>query len=128
MDLMQTLERLHQEHLEAILEAIAQTFAREVGAQSTLAQMTTYHMRTGGKRLRALLPLAVAERMGRPPAELIPFGAACELLHNATLVHDDLQDGDRVRRGEQAVWVRYGAAQRHQPGRRDAVRDAAGRR
>ena len=39
------------------------------------------------------------------------WGAACELLHNATLIHDDLQDGDAVRRGQPALWARHGAAQ-----------------
>jgi geranylgeranyl diphosphate synthase type I len=41
----------------------------------------------------------------------VPWAAACEIFHNATLVHDDLQDGDRLRRGEPTVWVRHGAAQ-----------------
>jgi len=66
---------------------------------------------TGGKRLRAVLRLRVGEAVGADPAQLVPFGAACEMLHNATLVHDDLQDGDRLRRGRATVWHRYGAAQ-----------------
>jgi geranylgeranyl diphosphate synthase type I len=41
----------------------------------------------------------------------IGWGAACELLHNASLIHDDLQDGDRLRRGRPALWARHGAAQ-----------------
>ena len=39
------------------------------------------------------------------------WAAAVELLHNATLVHDDLQDGDEVRRGEPTLWKKYGAGQ-----------------
>jgi hydroxymethylglutaryl-CoA reductase len=78
---------------------------------STLVEMCSYHMETGGKRLRALLPLLVAEALEIDPKRLVPFGAACEMLHNATLVHDDLQDGDMFRRGRMTVWNRYGIPQ-----------------
>lgn len=108
---MQTIKRLSAEHLPAILGAIKSVFADEVGATSSLSMMTEYHMSTGGKRLRAILPIAVAEALGHDPSSLVAFGAACELLHNATLVHDDLQDGDRVRRGHDTIWVKYGAPQ-----------------
>ena len=76
-----------------------------------LARMTRYHLETGGKRLRAMLPLLVAEALDVPAARLLPFGAACEMLHNATLVHDDLQDGDAWRRGRPTVWNRFGMPQ-----------------
>ena len=76
-----------------------------------MATLCRYHLRTGGKRIRAVLPLLVAETLGHDPARLRPFGAACEMLHNATLVHDDLQDGDEVRRGEPTVWKRFGMPQ-----------------
>jgi geranylgeranyl pyrophosphate synthase len=78
---------------------------------STLGGMLAYHMETGGKRLRALLPMLVAEALGCEPAKALPLGAACEMLHNATLVHDDLQDGDMVRRGRMTVWNRFGIPQ-----------------
>jgi geranylgeranyl pyrophosphate synthase len=48
-------------------------------------------METGGKRLRALLPMLVAEALEEQPSKVLALGAACEMLHNATLVHDDLQ-------------------------------------
>ncbi len=80
-------------------------------AGSSLEGMTRYHMETGGKRLRALLPLLVAEALGVDAQKLVPFGAACEMLHNATLVHDDLQDGDMFRRGRMTVWNRFGIPQ-----------------
>ncbi|MGM0554847.1 MAG: polyprenyl synthetase family protein [Myxococcota bacterium] len=109
-DLHTDLERLRDDHLEAIRELITLTVARESPPQSSLVEMCAYHLSTGGKRLRALLPLAVAEALDVDAEQLIPFGAACELLHNATLVHDDLQDGDTTRRGHEAAWVKYGEA------------------
>ncbi len=66
---------------------------------------------TGGKRIRARLALAASEALGlgRPPA--IPWAAAVELLHHATLAHDDIQDGDWLRRDEPTLWVRHGLGQ-----------------
>jgi geranylgeranyl pyrophosphate synthase len=107
-DLSTSFERLRETYLPQIHELIDEVAVEESPQGSSLAEMCRYHMKTGGKRLRALLPLAVAEAVGADPKALVPFGAACELLHNATLVHDDLQDRDRVRRGEETVWVRFG--------------------
>lgn len=73
--------------------------------------MVQEHLATGGKRLRARLSLAALEAMGGSRETGIGWAAACELVHNATLIHDDLQDGDRVRRGHPTTWVRHGAAQ-----------------
>lgn len=73
--------------------------------------MVVEHLTTGGKRIRARLALAAAQTLGASSGDAIPWAAACELLHNASLVHDDLQDGDRVRRGSPTLWVRHGEAQ-----------------
>jgi geranylgeranyl diphosphate synthase type I len=69
------------------------------------------HLDSGGKRVRARLALAAASAFGVPRDVVAPWAAAVELLHNATLVHDDLQDGDRVRRGRPTTWAVHGAAQ-----------------
>lgn len=107
------LETLREEHVDDVMATARDVVASEsTGSESTgnspLLEMCDYHLETGGKRLRAILPLAVAEALETPPRKLYPFAAACELLHNATLIHDDLQDGDELRRGEPAVWREYG--------------------
>ncbi|MDX1534138.1 MAG: polyprenyl synthetase family protein [Thermoplasmata archaeon] len=61
-----------------------------------------------GKRLRPALCLLACESLGGDPRRAMPFALASEMLHNFMLVHDDIEDGDRVRRGRDAVWVRYG--------------------
>ena len=81
------------------------------GIPDRLSEMAFYHLDTGGKRLRALIPLALVEAWGGDPMAAVPFAAAVEMVHNATLVHDDLQDGDTHRRGRETVWRRYGMAQ-----------------
>ncbi|TDP62700.1 polyprenyl synthetase family protein [Bradymonas sediminis] len=109
-ELLTHLDNLRETHLPQIRSLLDAVVAEESPEDSSLAKMCTYHMDTGGKRLRALLPLAVGEALGVEPEKLVPFGAACEMLHNATLVHDDLQDGDRVRRGKPTIWVEFGEA------------------
>jgi geranylgeranyl diphosphate synthase, type I len=104
------LGRYKDAYLEQIFACIDRAVERSLGRDSSLVEMLAYHMETGGKRLRALLPLMVAEALGAKPQSVLAFGAACEMIHNATLVHDDLQDGDRMRRGRETVWARYGAA------------------
>jgi geranylgeranyl diphosphate synthase type I len=95
--------------------AVAETMQRlvrgEGGADDYLASVCEEHLATGGKRARARLALAAAHALGVERARAVPWAAAVELVHNASLVHDDLQDGDRVRRGRETTWVRHGAAQ-----------------
>jgi geranylgeranyl pyrophosphate synthase len=63
---------------------------------------------SGGKRVRSKLTLKVAEVLQIPHEMALPWAAANELLHNASLVHDDIQDQDRIRRGRPTMWVQHG--------------------
>jgi geranylgeranyl pyrophosphate synthase len=76
-----------------------------------LGVLAREHLATGGKRLRARLALATLQALGGDRVDAVPWAAATELLHNATLVHDDIQDGDPMRRGRPAVWSRHGVNQ-----------------
>lgn len=104
------LERMRRRRLPEVM-GLFEEVVRDAGlADSTLADMCRYQFETGGKRLRALLPLLVADCLGEDPGKAVAVGAACEMLHNATLVHDDVQDGDESRRGRETVWRRFGVA------------------
>jgi len=83
----------------------------DMGGDELLVAMNRFHIETGGKRLRAFLPIWVCANAGGQPEAALELGVGLELIHNATLVHDDLQDGDEVRRGQQTVWRRWGEAQ-----------------
>ncbi|MBN4050183.1 hydroxymethylglutaryl-CoA reductase, degradative [Desulfobulbus sp. AH-315-M07] len=109
--LMQRFATLREQYLPQIMTLIETVVDEGNPDGSSLTSMCGYHMETGGKRLRAMLPLLVGEALGHSPDKLVPLGAACEMLHNATLVHDDLQDGDLVRRGRMTVWNRFGIPQ-----------------
>ncbi len=91
------------------IEALMQQLCTEA-PNPLLGQMAWEHIATGGKRLRARLALFAVRALGGGEGGG-PWGAACELLHNASLIHDDIQDGDRLRRGQPALWTRYGTAQ-----------------
>ena len=64
----------------------------------------------GGKRIRPVICLAVGEALGAEPELIMPAALALELVHNFSLVHDDLPalDDDAERRGKPSVWAAYG--------------------
>jgi len=65
----------------------------------------------GGKRLRPLLCTLVFGALGGDPARVLPVGAAVELLHNFTLIHDDIEDQDPRRHHRPTVWSVWGVPQ-----------------
>ena len=67
-----------------------------------------HHMDAGGRRIRARLALDAAAHLGLDACTAITLATTCELLHNASLIHDDLQDEDEHRRGRQTVWKSCG--------------------
>ena len=67
-------------------------------------EMTKYHIRTGGKKLRALLALGSAKLCGYSKGGRdINLAASVELIHAATLMHDDVIDNRMIRRGEKTL-------------------------
>ena len=64
----------------------------------------------GGKRVRPVISLAVGEALGAEPEQVLPAALALEMIHNFSLVHDDLPslDDDAERRGKPSVWAAYG--------------------
>lgn len=64
-----------------------------------------------GKRLRPLLCLMACEAVGGETKQATPAAAALEILHNFSLVHDDIEDGDEMRRHRPTVWKLWGAPQ-----------------
>ena len=99
--------------LEFIEESLAEIFSSLPRRPESLHEAMRYAVGTGGKRIRPLLCLAAAEAVGGSREDAVYPACAVEILHNYTLVHDDLpsMDNDRVRRGKPTVWVKYGEAQ-----------------
>jgi len=64
-----------------------------------------------GKRVRPLLCLLCASAAGSDWRQALPMGAALELIHNFSLIHDDIQDNSPLRRGRPTIWKLWGQAQ-----------------
>jgi geranylgeranyl pyrophosphate synthase len=92
--------------LEAYLDALEERLARTVASHPGLvAAVGNEALAAGGKRLRPSL-VFLATPPGRKP--LLAAGVAVELVHMATLVHDDLIDRAHFRRGKASAWSIYG--------------------
>jgi len=93
--------------LAGYLDAVEQRLAHTIESHPGLAAAVgTDALAAGGKRLRPALAYLSAPE-GTPPP--LAAGVSVELIHQATLVHDDLIDGARVRRGRAAAWAAHGA-------------------
>ena len=99
-------ENIIKQKSKLIDEEIEKVFPKD--SIPNLYDAAWYHMGTGGKRLRPVLAVMTCEALGGNAQKAVPFAAACEVFHNWMLVHDDIEDGDRVRRDKPAVWVKYG--------------------
>ncbi len=87
---------------------------------SELYEMLAYHMGwqgegtgigTSGKRVRPLLLLLSCEAAGGNWKDALPAAAAVELVHNFSLIHDDIEDNSPLRRGRPTVWKKWGVPQ-----------------
>ena len=93
---------LHREHVEKVIMRSLSKMKQE-----RLHGAMTHLFSGGGKRLRATLPRLVGEAVGEAHEGHYTLGASIEIIHNFTLVHDDLMDQDPIRRGLEAVHVAY---------------------
>mgnify|MGYP002869862846 CR=1 FL=1 len=93
----------------------------------TLLNMMRYHIGwvdaegqmgqpSQGKGLRSSLCVFSCESVGGKPQDALPIAAAIELIHNFSLIHDDIQDGDLERRHRPTVWVNWGKPKALQAG------------
>lgn len=80
------------------------------GQHPDLRSALEHLLAAGGKRIRPTLGLLVGNMLGAPEEKLITLGASVELLHTATLVHDDLIDGALLRRGMPTLNARWSPA------------------
>ena len=98
------------------LPVVEQLMLDAVETPGSLGKAATYHLSGDGKRWRPLILLAVASQLDCDMAAAQRAAAAVELLHNASLVHDDLADHDAMRRGrkrsgnasvqrQRSIWV-----------------------
>ncbi|MBV9737223.1 MAG: polyprenyl synthetase family protein [Candidatus Eremiobacteraeota bacterium] len=99
-------------------EARLEQLIRERSESALLSEMLRYHLGLlesntvrRGKRLRPRLLFAVVQELGGRIDDALDAAVAIEVLHNYSLVHDDIEDGDRYRHGRQTLWAKYGTPQ-----------------
>ena len=102
--------------LDSLEAALEQAVARFDDGSVTGAQIR-YHFGFGedgdagrrGKRLRSRLVLEVSEEERGRADEALAAACAVEIIHEFSLIHDDIEDGDKLRRGRETLWARFGA-------------------
>jgi geranylgeranyl diphosphate synthase type I len=105
-------------HSPATHDSLEAALERAVGRfddGSTTSAQIRYHFGFGelarrGKRLRPRLVLEVAREEGGRADDAIDAACAVEIVHEFSLIHDDIEDGDRLRRGRETLWSRFGLA------------------
>ena len=99
------LKKLVKDKLDQVNQRIKYKLASEI---NLIHKITNYHLKSGGKRIRPLLTLGSAKLCGYAEGDRDTNLAACvELIHNATLLHDDVIDNSDLRRGiktSNAIW------------------------
>ena len=99
---MEYLERrvaLVNDRLEEVIESVDPA---ELSAELDHVSLS------GGKRVRPAVTILACEAVGGSPSEAVDFAVAVELVHNASLVIDDIIDRSDVRRGKPSAWAEYG--------------------
>jgi geranylgeranyl diphosphate synthase type I len=115
------LEKYRNELLPAV-EQILKNAVQPANSpgQQELFRMLCYHLgwegkgagpRATGKRVRPTLLLLTCAAAGGDWLQALPAAAAVELLHNFSLIHDDIQDQSHTRRGRPTLWSLHGTAQ-----------------
>jgi geranylgeranyl diphosphate synthase, type I len=119
---MTVLQTLSQEMIPAVEQEMRAVTRAEQPPPDLFYGMIHYHMGwvnaelepvtlNGGKRIRPLLCLLSCRAAGGDWRQAVPAAAAVELLHNFTLIHDDIQDASPTRRGRATLWRLWGSAQ-----------------
>ena len=100
------LKKLVKDKLDQVNQRIKYKLASEI---NLIHQITNYHLKSGGKKIRPLLTLGSAKLCGYTEGDRDVNLAACvELIHNATLLHDDVIDNSDLRRGIKTPNVIWG--------------------
>ena len=115
------MNEFSQTLLQAIEDELKKQVARLDEPHTALYhEMLTYHMgwtgegagpKATGKRIRPLLVLLASAAVGGDWQKTLPAAAGIELIHNFSLLHDDIQDNSETRRGRPTAWTLWGVAQ-----------------
>ncbi|MBC74705.1 MAG: hypothetical protein CME64_01700 [Halobacteriovoraceae bacterium] len=93
---------LYLEETKRLINAVV-----EKNAHGELKEMIDYHFETWGKLNRPKAIGLLAQALSTDALSTVGWAAGLEMFHNGTLIHDDIQDGDILRRSRPSLWKRY---------------------
>ncbi|MFU8866579.1 polyprenyl synthetase family protein [Natronococcus sp.] len=99
MELLERRRALIEERLVAVVDGVE---------PETLNEEVRHVALSGGKRVRPMVTLLACETVGGKPEDAVDFGVGIELVHNASLVIDDIIDRSDLRRGTASAWAEFG--------------------
>ena len=102
------MELLYKKVICDELEQLENTLTESIYSDIELAmKVSGYIVKSGGKRIRPAICILVAKTLGYSEPDLIRLASSIELLHTATLIHDDVVDESLVRRGKESIQAKW---------------------
>ena len=99
------IPEIFHEYMELINKKIVEAFEKDDPA---IRDLTMYHIQAGGKRARPILSILTCQGLGGTLEDVLPYALCLEILHNVSLIYDDMIDGDRLRRGKTPLHMKFG--------------------
>ena len=102
------MELLYKKVIFDELEKLEITLSESINSEIELATEVSGHIvNSGGKRIRPAICILVAKTLGYSESDLIRLASSIELLHTATLIHDDVVDESLIRRGKESIQAKW---------------------
>ena len=97
-----------QKHIKEDLKELELKLKESISSEVELAtEVSSYIVKSGGKRIRPTITILIARALNYRGKELINLATAIELLHTATLIHDDVVDQSEIRRGKTSIHKKW---------------------
>lgn len=104
--MMSSLNQMLLRDVETVNKGLVKTF-RDFDVPSKWYHLAEQHVLGGGKRIRPILCIESSEMLEGRKDDVFQAALAVELLHNASLIHDDIVDRDRIRRGKPTIAAQF---------------------
>ena len=102
------MELIYKKLISNELEELELNLTNSISSEIQLAtEVSNYIVSSGGKRIRPVICILIAKALNYPGSDLIKLASSIELLHTATLIHDDVVDRSILRRGKESIQIRW---------------------
>ena len=102
------MELIYKKLISNELEELELNLSNSISSEIQLAtEVSNYIVSSGGKRIRPVICILIAKALNYPGGDLIKLASSIELLHTATLIHDDVVDRSILRRGKESIQIRW---------------------